>query len=72
MKLPQQEERTEHYKNAMEQIMKDYTGIYYANPYDMYGISSRVQDFTPRADGTLKFVESEDGETIARNVSVVD
>ena len=68
----EQEERAAHYKNAMKQIMEDYTGIYYANPYDMYGINSRVQNFTPRADGTLKFVESEDGETITRNVSVVD
>ena len=68
----EQEERAVHYKNAMKQIMEDYTGIYYANPYDMYGINSRVQNFTPRADGTLKFVESEDGETITRNVSVVD
>ena len=67
-----QDERTEYYQQAMEIIMGDYAGIYYANPYDMYGISDRVQDFVPRADGTLKFVESEDGETIARNVSVVD
>ena len=67
-----QAERTEYYQQAMEIIMGDYAGIYYANPYDMYGISDRVQDFVPRADGTLKFVESEDGETIARNVSVVD
>ena len=52
----------------MEIIMGDYAGIYYANPYDMYGINDRVQDFVPRADGTLKFVESEDGETITRNV----
>lgn len=67
-----QAERTEYYQQAMEIIMGDYAGIYYANPYDMYGINDRVQDFVPRADGTLKFVESEDGETIARNVSVVD
>lgn len=67
-----QDERTEYYQQAMKIIMGDYAGIYYACRYDMYGINGRVQDFTPRADGTLKFIESEDGETINRNVSVVD
>ena len=34
-----------------KQIMQDYTGIYYANPYELTGINDRVQDFVPRADG---------------------
>ncbi len=46
-----QEERKAHYSNAMKQIMQDYTGIYYANPYELTGINDRVQDFVPRADG---------------------
>ncbi len=66
------EERAEYYRKAMEQAMKDYTGVYYANPYGMYGINDRVVDFKPRADGMLIFVTSEDGETISRNVSVAD
>ncbi len=66
------EERAEYYAKATEQIMKDYSGVYYANPYEMYGINSRVVDFTPRADSMLTFVVSEDGETISRNTSVAD
>ncbi len=53
----------------MKQIMQDYTGIYYANPYELTGINDRVQDFVPRADGQLFFITSDDGETITRNTS---
>ena len=67
-----QEERKAHYSNAMKQIMQDYTGIYYANPYELTGINDRVQDFVPRADGQLFFITSDDGETITRNTSVTD
>ena len=67
-----QEERKAHYGNAMKQIMQDYTGIYYANPYELTGINDRVQDFVPRADGQLFFITSDDGETITRNTSVTD
>ena len=55
-----------------KQIMQDYTGIYYANPYELTGINDRVQDFVPRADGQLFFITSDDGETITRNTSVTD
>ena len=67
-----QDERASYYKEVVKQVMEDCTGVYYANPYEMYGVSQRVQDFVPRADGTLRFITSDDGETIARNVSVVD
>ena len=65
-------ERAEYYGKAMEQAMKDCVGVYYANPYGMYGINGRVQDFVARADGRLRFIVSEDGNTVSRNVSVVD
>ena len=66
-----QEERAEYYGKVLKKATEDYTGIYYANPYDVYGINTRVQDFTPRADGKLRFIVSEDGNTISRNTSVV-
>ena len=64
-----QTERAAYYSEVMRHAMEDYTGIYYAVPYNCYGINSRVQDFTPRADGTLRFIVS-DGEKIVRNTSV--
>lgn len=66
-----QEERAGYYSEVMRHAMEDYTGIYYAVPYNCDGINSRVQDFTPRADGTLRFIVS-DGEKIVRNTSVAD
>ena len=64
-----QTERAAYYSEVMRHAMEDYTGIYYAVPYNCYGINSRVQDVTPRADGTLRFIVS-DGEKIVRNTSV--
>ena len=64
-----QEERASYYSEVMRHAMEDYTGIYYAVPYNCYGINSRIQDFTARADGTLRFIVS-DGEKIVRNTSV--
>lgn len=66
-----QEERAGYYSEVMRHAMEDYTGIYYAVPYNCYGINSRVQDFTARADGTLRFIVS-DGEKVIRNTSVAD
>lgn len=65
-----QDERAAYYSKVMERAMKDYTGIYYAVPYNCYGINSRVQDFKPRADGKLIFVYSDNGDSITRNVTV--
>ena len=69
METTDQTERAAYYSEVMRHAMEDYTGIYYAVPYNCYGINSRVQDFTPRADGTLRFIVS-DGEKIVRNTSV--
>lgn len=63
-------ERAGYYQQVIKHAMEDYTGIYYANPYDCYGINDRVQDFTPRADGNLRFIVW-DGEKVVRNTSVV-
>lgn len=63
------DERAGYYSQVIKHAMEDYTGIYYANPYTCYGINERVQDFTPRADGNLRFVVW-DGEKIVRNTSV--
>ena len=65
-----QDERAEYYREVIKHVMEDYSGIYYADPYDCYGINSRVQNFMPRADGKLIFVYSDNGDTITRNVTV--
>lgn len=59
-----QTERAKYYSQAMKKTMEDYAGIYYADPYVIYGVNGRAQGFVQRADGILRFVTSD------HNVSV--
>ena len=51
-----QDARASLYKQATKIVMEQYPGIYYANENVTYGVSSAVQDFVQRPDGTLLFV----------------
>lgn len=62
-------ERAGYYSQVIKHAMEDYTGIYYANPYNCDGINERVHDFATRADGNLRFIVW-DGEKVVRNTYV--
>lgn len=60
-----QDERAEYYSQAMEIVMGDVTGVYYANPYQCYGTNGTLVDFVARADGSLRFVTPERNTSVA-------